>query len=44
MQPSDISGIVAAGAPVVSPDGSVIALLEETADKARPVLVFASAG
>jgi tRNA pseudouridine55 synthase len=26
------------------PDGSVIALLEETADKARPVLVFASAG
>jgi tRNA pseudouridine55 synthase len=28
----------------VIPDGSVIALLEETAEKARPVLVFASAG
>ena len=26
------------------PDGAVIALLEETAEKARPVLVFASAG
>ena len=33
MQPSDISGIVSAGAPVVSPDGSVIAFVVGRVDQ-----------
>jgi tRNA pseudouridine55 synthase len=39
--PIGLGGTYAACA---TPDGAVIALLEETAEKARPVLVFAPAG